>query len=134
MSTSSTVRSAAAEEDSLEKEAKNRVYYEVETSTGRKAIVVYRVHEVYVHIPPELSAAGFELKIGGTVVITDQVGRIVFGVLYLEITVLPNYGHNYLCTSILSEAYMLYTMNTYPIVPMSELQQQRKALFCWHYG
>ena len=104
MSTSSTVRSAAAEEDSLEKEAKNRVYYEVETSTGRTAIVVYRVHEVYVHIPPELSAAGFELKIGGTVVITDQVGRIVFGVLYLEInTVLPNYGHNYqfkLCTSI----------------------------------
>ena len=74
MSTSSTARPAAAEEDSLEKEAKNRVYYEVETSTGRKAIVVYRVHEVYVHIPPELSAAGFELKIGGTVVITDQVG------------------------------------------------------------
>ena len=86
MSTSSTARPAAAEEDSLEKEAKNRVYYEVETSTGRKAIVVYRVHEVYVHIPPELSAAGFELKIGGTVVITDQVGWTVSesccGVLY----------------------------------------------------
>lgn len=64
---------AAAAESSLDKETKNSVYYEVETSTGRKAIMVYRVHEVYVHIPPELSAAGFELKIAGTVVITDQV-------------------------------------------------------------
>lgn len=77
MSTPITVQPAAADEDSLEKEVKNKVYYEVETSTGRKAIVVYRVHEVYVHIPPELSAAGFELKIGGTVVVTDQVSFFV---------------------------------------------------------
>ena len=74
----------AAPESSLEKETKNKVYYEVETFTGRKAIVVYRVHEVYVHIPPELSAAGFELKIAGTVVITDQVLHLLScgGVFY----------------------------------------------------
>lgn len=68
-----TVQKSAAESSLAEKETQNRVFYEVETSTGRKAIVVYRVHEVYVHIPPELSAAGFELKIAGTVIITDQV-------------------------------------------------------------
>ena len=73
MSTSSGAILATTDESSLDKETKNRVFYEVETSTGSKAIVVYRVHEVYVHIPPELSAAGFELKICGTVVITDQV-------------------------------------------------------------
>lgn len=80
MSTPSGAKSVAADESSIDKETKNRVYYEVETSTGSKTIVVYRVHEVYVHIPPELSAAGFELKIGGTVIITDQVcTRILFG-------------------------------------------------------
>ena len=84
-----TVPKATAADSSLDKETKNSVYYEVETSTGRKAIVVYRVHEVYVHIPPELSAAGFELKIAGTVVITDQVSAVqlhggVYGGLYLE--------------------------------------------------
>lgn len=71
--TPSGAGAATTGEHSLDKETKNKVYYEVETSTGRKVIVVYRVHEVYVHIPPELSAAGFELKIAGTVTITDQV-------------------------------------------------------------
>ena len=50
-----------------------QVHYEVETSSGRTGVVVYEVHEVYVHIPAELSAAGFELKIGGIVRITDRV-------------------------------------------------------------
>lgn len=82
-----TVPKADAAESSLDKETKNSVYREVETSTGRKAIMVYRVHEVYVHIPPELSAAGFELKIAGTVVITDQVlCSCVYGGLYLELS------------------------------------------------
>ena len=49
------------------------VHYEVETSTGGKGIVVYEVNEVYVYIPAELSAAGFELKIAGSVNITDKV-------------------------------------------------------------
>ena len=49
------------------------MYYEVETSSGNKGVVVYEVHEVYVYIPAELSAAGFELKISGTVRITDKV-------------------------------------------------------------
>ena len=81
-----TVPKAAAPESSLDKETKNSVYCEVETSMVRKAIMVYRVHEVYVHIPPELCAAGFELKIVGTVVITDQVHikSYVYGGLYLE--------------------------------------------------
>ena len=73
MSTTPLANPDTADEVNLDRETKNRVYYEVETSTGRKAIVVYRVHEVYVHIPPELSAAGFELKICGTVIIIDQV-------------------------------------------------------------
>ena len=78
MFTSPIAKRDTANEASFDRETKNKAYYEAETSTGRKAIVVYRVHEVYVHIPPELSAAGFELKICGTVVITDQVccGRI----------------------------------------------------------
>ena len=41
-----------------------QVHYEVETSSGKTGVVVYEVHEVYVYIPAELSAAGFELKIG----------------------------------------------------------------------
>ena len=50
-----------------------QVHYEVETSSGKTGVVVYEVHEVYVYIPAELSAAGFELKIGGIVRITDRV-------------------------------------------------------------
>ena len=73
MSTSPVAKPDRVDEVNLDRETKNRVFYAVETSTGRKAIVVYRVHEVYVHIPPELSAAGFELKICGTIIIIDQV-------------------------------------------------------------
>lgn len=35
-------------------------------------VVVYVVNEVYVYIPAELSAAGFELKIAGSVKIKDM--------------------------------------------------------------
>ena len=35
--------------------------------------LVYEVNEVYVYIPAELSAAGFELKIAGSVRIIDKV-------------------------------------------------------------
>ncbi len=50
-----------------------QVHYEIETSGGKPGVVVYEVYEVYVYIPAELSAAGFELKIGGVVRITDKV-------------------------------------------------------------
>ncbi len=53
-------------------DAGRTVHYEVETSLGR-GIVVYDVGEVFIYIPAELSAAGFELKIAGRVRITDQV-------------------------------------------------------------
>ena len=43
---------------------------------GEKRIVVYAVDEVYIYIPPELSAAGFELKISGSVQITDKVQQL----------------------------------------------------------
>lgn len=38
-----------------------------------KEIVVYMVNEVYICIPVEHSAAGFELKIAGSVKIADKV-------------------------------------------------------------
>ena len=44
-----------------------------DSATKDKEIVVYEVNEVYVYIPAELSAAGFELKIAGSVNITDKV-------------------------------------------------------------
>lgn len=49
------------------------VRYDVETSAGGRGIVVYEVNEVYIYIPAELSAAGFELKIAGCVRIIDKV-------------------------------------------------------------
>ncbi|XP_064396833.1 TBC1 domain family member 15-like [Halichondria panicea] len=49
-----------------------QVHYEIETSGGQPGVVVYEVHEVYIYIPAELSAAGFELKICGVVRITDK--------------------------------------------------------------
>ena len=52
------------------------VYYEVETSTGNKGIVVHEVGEVYIYIPAELSAAGFELKIAGSVRVIDKVSEL----------------------------------------------------------
>ena len=42
-------------------------------SPSTKGIVVYTVNEVYIYIPAEHSAAGFELKIAGSVKITDKV-------------------------------------------------------------
>ena len=48
------------------------VHYEVDTSIWGRGIVVYEVNEVYVYIPAELSAAGFELKIAGCVRIADK--------------------------------------------------------------
>lgn len=53
--------------------AGGQVHYEVETSTGKPGTVVYEVHEVYVCIPAELSAAGFEIKIMGMIRITERV-------------------------------------------------------------
>ncbi len=55
--------------------ASGAVHYDVETSGGGRGIVVYEVKEVYIYIPAELSAAGFELKIAGCVSITDKVGH-----------------------------------------------------------
>lgn len=50
-------------------------YKQVRASQGGdKKIVVYSVNEVYIYIPAELSAAGFELKIAGSVQVTDKVG------------------------------------------------------------
>ena len=48
---------------------------EPEGSPREEGILVYEVDEVYIYIPAELSAAGFELKIGGSVRITDKVER-----------------------------------------------------------
>ena len=39
----------------------------------KKIIVVFALGEVYIYIPAELSAAGFELKIAGSVQLTDKV-------------------------------------------------------------
>lgn len=41
-----------------------------------RGIIVYVVNEVYLYIPAEVSAAGFELKIAGSIRITDKVGWI----------------------------------------------------------
>ena len=57
------------------KDVGHTVHYEVETSIGR-GIAVYEVGEVFIYIPAELSAAGFELKITGRVRIADQVPRM----------------------------------------------------------
>ena len=40
---------------------------------GRRGIVVHEVEEVYIYIPAEISAAGFELKIAGVVRVEDKV-------------------------------------------------------------
>ena len=53
------------------------VFRAVETSGGRPAMALFEAGEVYVYIPAELSAAGFELKIAGTVMITDRVRRLI---------------------------------------------------------
>lgn len=57
-------------------EEKGSVYREVETSGGRRATAIFEVEDVYLHIPTELSAAGFELKIAGTVMVTDRVSAL----------------------------------------------------------
>ena len=57
-------------------EEKGSVYREVETSGGRRAMAIFEVGEVYIHIPTELSAAGFELKRAGTVMVTDRVSQV----------------------------------------------------------
>lgn len=41
-----------------------------------KEIVVHAVDEVYIYIPAELSAAGFEIKIAGSVRIVDKVSLL----------------------------------------------------------
>lgn len=41
-----------------------------------RGVIVYVVNEVYLYIPAEVSAAGFELKIAGSIRITDKVGWI----------------------------------------------------------
>ncbi len=42
-----------------------------------KEVLVHSVNEVYVYIPVELSAAGYELKIRGSVKIIDKVNLVV---------------------------------------------------------
>ena len=36
-------------------------------------VIAFQVNEVYIYIPAELSAAGFELKIAGSVRISEKV-------------------------------------------------------------
>ena len=50
---------------------------EQETNVGRRGIVVHEVEEVYIYIPAEISAAGFELQIGGVVRVEDRVSCIL---------------------------------------------------------
>ena len=42
-------------------------------SAAAREILVHVVNEVYIYIPAELSAAGYELKIRGSVKIIDKV-------------------------------------------------------------
>lgn len=51
---------------------------EQETNEGRRGIVVHEVEEVYIYIPAEISAAGFELQIGGVVRVEDRVSILTF--------------------------------------------------------
>lgn len=44
-----------------------------DSGSVRKKITVHVVNEVYIYIPAELSAAGFEIKIAGSLNITDEV-------------------------------------------------------------
>ena len=46
---------------------------EQDSDGGRRGIVVHEVEEVYIYIPAEISAAGFELKIAGVVRVEDKV-------------------------------------------------------------
>ena len=60
--------------------AGSNVCYHMESSLGSPlgpgtGIVVYEVNEVYLYIPAELCAAGFELKIAGVVRIVDKVSK-----------------------------------------------------------
>jgi hypothetical protein len=41
-------------------------------SSKEGGVLVYVVNEVYIYIPTELSAAGFELKIAGSVKVKDS--------------------------------------------------------------
>ena len=50
---------------------------EQEINVGRRGIVVHEVEEVYIYIPAEISAAGFELQIGGVVRVEDRVSCIL---------------------------------------------------------
>ncbi len=44
-------------------------------AVGDQGILVHEVSEVYIYIPEECSAAGFELKIAGSVKIADKVSE-----------------------------------------------------------
>lgn len=59
---------------------------EQETSFGGEdaSTVVHEVDEVYVYIPPELSAAGVELKIVGSVRVINKVGCAAAGLGLVE--------------------------------------------------
>ena len=46
---------------------------EQDSDGGRRGVVVHEVEEVYIYIPAEISAAGFELKIAGVVRVEDKV-------------------------------------------------------------
>ncbi len=84
-----------------------QVHYEIETSGGKPGVVVYEVYEVYVYIPAELSAAGFELKIGGVVRITDKVqhdgcgySMEISGRIAMVVEICKTYldlDHNFIC-------------------------------------
>ena len=41
-------------------------------------VLVYEVKQVYIYIPSELSATGFELKIAGLVRIVKKVGGVIY--------------------------------------------------------
>ena len=44
--------------------------------TDGDGVLVYEVKQVYIYIPSELSATGFELKIAGLVRIVRKVGGV----------------------------------------------------------
>ena len=55
---------------------------------GSGEVLVHSVNEVYIYIPAELSAAGYELKIKGSVKIVDKVSQ--YGAHQLEFKLTRN--------------------------------------------
>ena len=86
---------------------------EQETNVGRRGIVVHEVEEVYIYIPAEISAAGFELQIGGVVRVEDRVSCILtfdLGRIVQYATMVQSVNHQQLLLigTRLSHAFFLF--------------------------